>query len=164
MPAPVGAPLEAPHSPRERSPLPTTPLGGEPREPGLEAPRTGPAEPPAAVASLPPDRPPGTEAESLAPAKRDYSWLAQELNQRIEQMIRYPAEARLNHAEGTVIVKIVVNDSGEIESLKIVQSSGYALLDEEALALLRRISPLKLREPLGKASVALKQPIRYSLR
>lgn len=79
-------------------------------------------------------------------------------------MIRYPAEARLNHAEGTVIVKIVINDTGEIESLKIVQSSGYALLDEEALALLRRISPLKLREPLGKASVALKQPIRYSLR
>ncbi len=79
-------------------------------------------------------------------------------------MIRYPAEARLTQAEGTVIVKIVVNDTGEIESLKIVQSSGHALLDEEALALLRRISPIKLREPLGKTSVALKQPIRYSLK
>lgn len=164
MATPTGALIETAQSSSEQAPLPTTPLKGETREPSAVARSTEPAHPQAVVASLPPGRAAGTEADPIASAKRDYSWLAQELNQRIEQMIRYPAEARLNHAEGTVVVKIVVNDTGEIESLKIVQSSGYALLDEEALALLRRISPLKLREPLGKASVALKQPIRYSLR
>lgn len=83
---------------------------------------------------------------------------------RIAEAIRYPVEARLNQWQGKVIVKVVIAQNGEIESVTIVQSSGYEVLDQEALALLRRLSPLTLNRPLGKERIPLQVPIRYSLK
>ncbi|GKS57412.1 hypothetical protein YTPLAS18_09390 [Nitrospira sp.] len=83
---------------------------------------------------------------------------------RISETIRYPAEARLKDWQGKVVVKLVVTNNGTIEDLTIVKSSGYPILDEEAVALLQRLSPLKLERPLGKERISLQVPIRYSLK
>ncbi len=99
-----------------------------------------------------------------SPQKQDYTWLAQDLLTRISAMIRYPVEARLNQWQGKVVVKLVVNAEGEIENPTIVQSSGHPILDEEALALLRHLSPMKLDRPLGADRIPLQVPIRYSLK
>lgn len=90
--------------------------------------------------------------------------MAQSLLGLVSDNLRYPADARLNRWEGKVVVKLTVTASGEIENATIVRSSGHETLDKEALALLQRLSPLRLDRPLGKDRIALQIPIRYSLR
>lgn len=46
----------------------------------------------------------------------------------------YPAAALRNHYEGTVIVEFMVDESGNLTSVKVQKSSGFPILDEEALA------------------------------
>jgi TonB family protein len=38
-----------------------------------------------------------------------------------------------NHYQGTVVVEFVVDEAGELTSVKVQKSSGYPVLDEEAL-------------------------------
>lgn len=131
---------------------------------GLVQPTTAAASPsaPDQVASLPPTDQP---VSSPVPApKADYSWLAQSLLTTVTDNLRYPTDARLNRWEGKVVVKLIVTANGDIESVSLARSSGHDSLDKEALALLQRLSPLRLDRPLGKDRVTLQIPIRYSLR
>jgi protein TonB len=98
-----------------------------------------------------------------AQTKMDYSWLTQELLTRLERSKRYPYTARLNRWEGRVVVKAVVRDDGQVVSLQIAESSGHAVLDNDAMELIRQVSPIQLKYPLGKAQVALLVPVGYSL-
>ena len=50
----------------------------------------------------------------------------------------YPHEARKNHWEGIVKVKLTINAAGRAETLEVVESSGYRVLDREAVKMLRR--------------------------
>ncbi|MBP2638343.1 MAG: hypothetical protein H6Q72_4250 [Firmicutes bacterium] len=45
----------------------------------------------------------------------------------------YPSEARLNHWEGRVIVRVLVDASGHVADARVAQSSGYAELDQAAV-------------------------------
>jgi protein TonB len=45
----------------------------------------------------------------------------------------YPAVALRNHYEGTVIIEFVVDQQGRLADAKIQKSSGFPVLDEEAL-------------------------------
>jgi protein TonB len=51
---------------------------------------------------------------------------------------RYPSAARQAGVEGTVLVKLLVSERGEVESAEVARSSGSAQLDAAALAALRR--------------------------
>jgi protein TonB len=98
-----------------------------------------------------------------AKTKADYSWLTQELLSRLERSKRYPYAARMNRWEGRVVVQAVVRNDGQVVSLEIAESSGHAILDNDAMELIRKISPLHLRHPLGQTQVALLVPVGYSL-
>jgi protein TonB len=93
----------------------------------------------------------------------DYGWLRDSLWRRIEELKRYPAQARANHWEGRVVVQAVIRDDGEVIGLKIAESSGQPILDQEALAVMRKASPLILKHPLGKPSITMLIPISYKL-
>jgi TonB family protein len=47
--------------------------------------------------------------------------------------IRYPEEARKQEVEGRSVVKFIVSSDGQVSDVEIAQSSGNALLDQEAL-------------------------------
>jgi protein TonB len=96
--------------------------------------------------------------------KRDYGWLADLIRNRIEELKHYPTVARLNNWEGKVVLKFVVTADGTVENLEVVESSGYAVLDEAAMETIRRASPLPLTHDLGKPRVTLQFPMRYTLR
>ncbi|MFO0774358.1 MAG: TonB family protein [Nitrospiraceae bacterium] len=96
-------------------------------------------------------------------AKLDFGWLTERLTGQVAQAIRYPADARLNAWEGKVVVKVTVTAAGDLIDASVVRSSGHESLDQEALALLRRLSPLTLDRPLGKDRISLHLPIRFSL-
>lgn len=102
-------------------------------------------------------------AAVTAQTKADYSWLTQELLSRLERSKRYPYTARMNRWEGRVVVKAVVRDDGQVVSLQIAESSGHAVLDNDAMELIRQVSPIQLKYPLGKTQVALLVPVGYSL-
>ena len=60
---------------------------------------------------------------------------------------RYPATARMNDMQGDVNVRFSMDRSGQLMASQVVRSSGFALLDEEALELLKRASPLPRPPP-----------------
>lgn len=107
----------------------------------------------AAVSPLPPN----------AQAKRDYGWLTEIISRRVEELRHYPASARLDTAEGKVVVKFVIHEDGSIGEAEIFQSSGRPDLDKAALETLRQATPLHLPRPLGKPRMTLKIPIKYYL-
>jgi len=96
-------------------------------------------------------------------AKADYGWLAQTLWDRVANLKRYPHFARLRHLEGKVVVRAVINAEGHLARAEVIQSSGYSVLDEDALETLHKACPLHLAQPLGRAEVVVQVPINYRL-
>lgn len=93
----------------------------------------------------------------------DYGWLRDALWKRIEDLKRYPTQARANHWEGKVVVRAVIRDDGTVADLMIAESSGQSILDREAMAVMMKASPLILKHPLGKPSITMLIPISYRL-
>src|SRR5262249_41044310 len=81
---------------------------------------------------------------------------------RLQQNKRYPAAA---HGEqGTVTFAFVVNAKGEILSKRIVRSSGYPALDDEAMAMLQRAQPLPaFLQGMAQPSIEVSQSIGYTV-
>jgi len=107
---------------------------------------------------------PAPASPSQATQKRDYGWLAEALWKRIEQLKQYPVAARLNRWEGKVVLRAVIKDDGNLADLKVAQSSGYEVLDQDALKILRQTVPLKLSQPLGRPQIVIHVPISYQLK
>jgi protein TonB len=93
----------------------------------------------------------------------DYGWLADTLHAEIERFKAYPYLAKLNRWQGQVVLHVVVESDGQVADIAVAQSSGHALLDEQAVALLRRIGSVPLRHPLKQPRVVLQIPIGYQL-
>lgn len=72
---------------------------------------------------------------------------------------RHPGGA----ARGTATVAFTIDRSGRVLSARLVRSSGSATLDQEAVALARRASPVPAPPAnIGRASVTLAVPVRFS--
>jgi periplasmic protein TonB len=129
-----------------------------------------PLETTPAVASMHPDigsstgpspdlSPPVQEARR---GKPDFSWLADSLRNKVKESQQYSTVARLNGMEGRVVLRITVNENGDL-AVAIAKSSGHERLDQDALEQVKRLSPLPLPQPLGRAQQVLNLPIIYSL-
>jgi protein TonB len=95
--------------------------------------------------------------------RADYGWLRDALWSRIEELKRYPALARTNQWEGKVVVSAVIRDDGEVTGVQIAETSGRAVLDEEAMVVMKKASPLRLKHPLGQRQITILIPISYRL-
>ncbi len=76
----------------------------------------------------------------------------------------YPEEARRKRWQGTVKLQMIVNAAGHVQDVKVVQSSGYALLDESAV---RKFSTYVLspyRENGVAMDVQITTPVVFQLR
>ena len=96
-------------------------------------------------------------------ARADYGWLKDTILRRVEELKRYPPEARLDRAEGKVVLKVVIRGDGSVEDVEVYQSSGYRSLDHAAVELLRLAAPFQLPRPLGKSQMTVKIPMSYRL-
>lgn len=98
----------------------------------------------------------------LAGVAEDYyaelaSWLGQHK--------RYPRRAKRNGQEGTVEVEFVIDQAGRLLRHRIVTSSGFELLDEEAYALIERAAPMpSIPEKMDSDALTIITPISFSLR
>jgi protein TonB len=102
-------------------------------------------------------------APSSAPTKRDYGWLSEAILRRVEELKRYPASARVDRAEGKVVVKAVINEDGSIDEVEVFQSSGHPGLDKAAVETMRQAAPFHLPRPLGQPRMTIKIPMSYRL-
>ena len=133
-----------------------------------------PAEAPMAVSAEPDTQTPQfvqspaqmaviSPALTNAPTKRDYGWLSEEILRRVEELKRYPASARIDRAEGKVVVKAVINEDGNLGEVEVFQSSGYLTLDKAAVETMRQAAPFHLPHPLGQPRMTIKIPMSYRL-
>ena len=71
----------------------------------------------------------------------------------------------MNDQQGDVHVRFSMDRSGQLMASQVARSSGFTLLDEEAIELLKRASPLP-RAPVGMPGETLELivPIRFRIK
>ncbi len=178
--------------PREASPLrefavPVVfePSDGSPTEDSIEAllgrDDVAAVQPPGTSAERGPDLPPGKPARDVVlplpeavleiPDTPVSDAALQEslrkayvanVSRRLDAVKRYPVGAQGPRAEGTATISFVVTRGGEVQSGWLVQSSGNAALDKEALALPQRAGPFApFPAALTSPYLQLTLPIRF---
>ncbi|MFZ8787533.1 energy transducer TonB [Thermocrinis sp.] len=78
----------------------------------------------------------------------------------VQKHINYPPIARRMGWEGRVLVSFILEPNGDIRDLKVLKSSGYEVLDKEALDAIRRSYKDFPKPPV---SVVVKLPINFRL-
>jgi len=160
------------------APAPVAPpplLASTPPEAGFSvAPRVEPRRsvrpPPRAARVLarpePAARPSGVRATANAPAPAhgaaELAAYRNVLIAKISGLARYPEAARERGATGVATVRFALDGGGAVTLADLAQSSGDRALDDEAMAAVRRASPLPA--PPAGAARAYSAPIRFELR
>lgn len=144
IPLPKPVPLPQP-LPRTETPPPEPVRPVEPPPPQVIAATPQPSEtPPAFVAPAPPPEPPkpkGPTDQEIDTAKGNYGSL---LSREFAKHKQYPRLAQMRGWQGTTKVELHIDASGNVISSGISESSGFDILDKQALEMVRKASPLPL--------------------
>jgi protein TonB len=164
----VAPPQDLPPGPMEEQEVEKTP---PPKEETKQQP-----EPEAEVA-LPKPEPPKPEPEPPVEVKQAAApqaaktpppsvvrWQSQ-LAAHVERFKRYPAAARAHGDAGTAWVACTIDREGHLLRSSIVQSSGSAALDQEALTMLARAQPMpRPPDQLTDGGLTLVMPVLFNIR
>jgi protein TonB len=83
---------------------------------------------------------------------------------KIKSAQRYPSRASARNEQGTVTVTFLLSRNGNVLSKSVVRSSGYAELDQEALAMIARAAPFPPFPPsITGETLNLPVPIQFRL-
>jgi len=172
-PTPAMSPPAAPVAPP--TPLPVrAPLSSAPSDiPAVPPPLPPPATPAVAPAqpALPSTAPAVAEQPSSSASTRPASANPKERDRYLTSLMawlnrfkRYPTEARRERVEGVVVVRFTMAADGSVLSSNVLRSSGHATLDQAALEVFQRASPLPAPPAsFARAPVTLTLPIEFSL-
>lgn len=107
---------------------------------------------------------PKSGVPSVANPEITLTWQAAVLG-KLETFKRYPRRAERRRQEGVVYIRIVIDRTGMVLDGRIERSSGYAVLDNEALSMVDRASPLP-PPPLqvGGETIEILVPIEFFVR
>ena len=127
---------------------------------------TRPPRQPAAAATLPaaPAPVPGSAAARVDTASLEAQYRAA-LIAEAARYKRYPRFARDNGWEGRVEVRMAIGPDGAIASLRVARGTGYSILDQQALEMVRSAkSQTAIPEGLRGKSFSVDIPVIFSLR
>jgi len=86
------------------------------------------------------------------------------VRRKIQQARKYPRWAKKQEYEGTSFVAFTLLSNGMIEDVRIVHSSGFDLLDQEAISTVKRASPFKpIPEKFNRSTLKMKLAIVFQL-
>lgn len=177
-PQPEPKPRPKPEPRLEPKPQPLTPEPRpEPESPRVETPPPPPPpvmtaaprveEPPVRVIPVPPPPPPeppkpvGPTQQELDQARGLYSGM---LSREFAKHRQYPRMAQMRNWQGTVQVRLEVNATGQILASQISESSGFEVLDKQALDMVKKAAPLPLPpEVLRGRQFTLLVPVVFRL-
>lgn len=143
--------LEAAPTPAPVPPAPNPVVAAPPPAPVVATPAPGAV--PAARAAPPPDT-----ASLVARYRTD-------IISQAKRFKRYPRFARDNGWEGTVDVRMEIGADGSIASLRVARGSGYSILDQQALDMVRRAKPdVTIPDGLRGTAFGIEVPVIFSLR
>jgi protein TonB len=81
------------------------------------------------------------------------------IKDNIQKSINYPKIARRMGWEGRVVLSFIICKNGAVTNIKVVKSSGYAILDNNAVTTIRQSAPF----PKPPVRAELTVPISYRL-
>jgi protein TonB len=85
-----------------------------------------------------------------------------ELLSHIDRYKRWPAADRGHHMHGVVTLEFTVHRTGQIVVSRVLNSSGFAVLDDAAMSMLQRASPLPIPPPQASdATLHFALPVNY---
>jgi len=96
----------------------------------------------------------------------DYGWLSQALWSSVDQRKRYPAEAKRNHWQGRVILRLTLEQRGaavHLLDLVLEESSGHTILDRHTLDMVRNAFPLQVKHQLAQSKLQVDLPFSYRM-
>jgi protein TonB len=121
--------------------------------------------PPKAVLS---EQAPPREVEKPVPSANEASVSSaylQQIFEKIQKGKRYPRLARDRGIEGEALLEFVLAHDGKLMGAHVLRSSGFAILDQEALRTVLRAAPFpKLPEGTRVGRVTLKLTIDFALK
>jgi len=82
---------------------------------------------------------------------------------KIEKAKRYPNEAQRRHWEGKVVLSFQITQQGDVGGIKVVESSGVPILDQEGINTIRRASPFPAPLPDARDQLEIRIPIIFKL-
>ncbi len=77
----------------------------------------------------------GDEADSEMLVLYDF------IKRKIQENKKYPYEAKQKNIEGIVEMQFAIDKCGLLKDISVIKSSGYQILDDEALSTVKRASP-----------------------
>jgi len=101
-----------------------------------------------------------SEEQSLSALRSE---IARKLGAKIQEG-DYPEEARREGWSGTTWVDVSVGSNGKIKELAVQQSSGFAILDEQAIRMVDRISLWWIPQRLRNREVKVAVPVGFYIR
>jgi protein TonB len=144
--------------------------------PQRQQPRPQPQAPQqASQQSAPPSVPAPTAAQTAAPQTvvsasapniSPQQWRTRVVT-HLDRNKRYPPEARSRRQQGIPVIEITIDPAGRVLGARIVSSSGFPLLDQAAIEMAHRASPLPAPPAAvvgGQSRIAFGVPVNFNIR
>lgn len=100
----------------------------------------------------------------IAPAQQQKDQYLKEklsvISQIVQKNISYPLIARRMGWEGRVVLSIRICEDGSVSEIKVLESSGYEVLDKNAVETVKKVAHLFPRPP---TDVIVRLPVSYRL-
>ena len=160
-------PLPSPDKTPTTVPLSKPPVSIKPKEEQVTETNSKPDANPTRVITKAADTPQETKTvnapspEKITAATNDYSSL---LAAAIAKYKQYPKIAQMRGWQGLIIIELQLNPQGTVIYSQIKKSSGYDVLDQEALEMIKRASPFpQPPEALRSKNFTVLVPISFKL-
>jgi protein TonB len=84
---------------------------------------------------------------------------------RLERLKKYPNSARHAGQQGQAMVVMTVTSGGHVQQARLTKSTGHQILDDEVMALTRRVDPLPaFPSELDRTEITLEVPVNFNLK
>jgi protein TonB len=107
-----------------------------------------------------PDARPGDNSVTLDTDEFKFMSYNRWLKIKIESVLKYPELAALSRIQGTLYIKFDILKDGSLGGLELLKSSGYKILDDEALRAIQSSAPF---QPLPEDWHMERYPIRAAV-
>jgi len=90
-----------------------------------------------------PEKSPGDDSVTLDTDEFKFISYNRWLKYKVESVLKYPELAAVSGLQGTLYIQFDIMKDGSLKNLELIRSSGYKILDDEALRSIRDTAPFQ---------------------